>query len=162
MRARTVAVLGVLLGVAGATVYYYERQLELLRQLSFKLLSFSFGPIVTGIETQINTVIRIYSNSTLDAQVKGLYIDVYVNGNKLGSVTGVQPFILPARGYSDAQLQILVSPDLIIGELAQLAIGFLGNQDFAINLIGFVRIQEAFLTISVPFNYATTFKQILQ
>lgn len=161
MKIRTAIILILLTAIGGGVIYYYERQVQLLQDLSYQLISFSLGSQVTGSSLQLNMTVRISSQSTLDALVSSLYVDVYVNGQLMGSVTNSAPFPIPAMGYSDAPLSINVSPALIVGDLVNLVAGGLATQDYVINLVGYVKVKEAFLTISVPFNYSTTLKQIL-
>lgn len=157
--------LGILaLGAGG--FYYYERQIALLQQLTYQLISVNVTNLTAQLAT-VNLVIRISSQSTLDAQVVGLYVDVYIGGTKMGSITSNQGFIIPARassavpGYSDVPLQVNISPELLVGDVGSLLLGLSASQDLVINLIGYVQIKEVFLNVTVPFNYTTSIKQII-
>ncbi len=167
MSIRTAAILFGLVGIAGVAVYYYEHQISILQDLTYQVIAFNLTNISGDLAT-INLTVRIMSSSTLDATVKGLYIDLYVNGIKLGSITSSKHFVIPARsttgipGYSDVPLQLNFSPKLLLGNVLGLVVGITNTQDFTIDLIGYVQIKEAFLNISVPFTYSTTLKQILQ
>lgn len=160
MKTSTALILLGMVGLGGGAIYYYQRQIALLQQLTYQLVSVNVTNLTAQLAT-VNLVIRIASQSTLDARVVSLYVDVYVGGTKMGSVTSNQGFIIPALGYSDAPLQVNISPELLVGDLGALVLGLSAGQDMAINLVGYVQIKEAFLTVSVPFNYTTSMKQIL-
>jgi hypothetical protein len=172
MRTATVLILLGLLGVSGVVVYYYERQAQLLKELTFQLISFNvIGASDDLVKTQFT--MRIFSKSTLDANVNNLALDVYINGIKLATATS-DPFVIPAivksttpgvpdlPGYSDVAMKVDFSPKLLVGNLAGLLVGITSMQDFTIHIIGYVEIQEAFLRISVPVDYPTTLQQILK
>lgn len=159
MRSGTIILL--LLGLigVGGVLYYYQAQIKALEDLSFQLISINVGSI-TEQSAQINIVLRLSSDSTVNAQVTGLSVDVYVAGQKVGNIADAQPFIIPAKGYSDAPLTLTVSPQLLIGNAVSLLTNFSTQGDLAITLVGYVAIKEGFVTLSVPFSYDTTFKQI--
>lgn len=162
MRSRTAIILIGLLGAAGVAVYYYERQITLLEQLTYEMVSFNVRGQITAQLMTLDFTVRLFSHSTIDAQVSAMYIDIYINGIKLGSVTNNQGFIIPAMGYSDAPLQVNISPALLASDLVGLLLGGLQTQNFTIGLVGYIQIKEAFLKISVPFTYNTTLQQLLQ
>lgn len=156
---KTVIVGGVIVA-AGAVGYYYTRQISLLKSLKYKLISFNLGDI-TGTTGTATMIFRIFSDSTISAQVQELYIDVFINGKKLGTIEDNVPFIIPAKGYSDVNLAVTFSPQLILADALNLLTDYLGSQDFAINLNGYVKVKTAFISVSVPFTYDTTLKQIM-
>ncbi len=159
MSARTAILL--LLGLVGigAAVYYYEAQIKELSQLTYQIVAFSVPEASLSLVT-INLVLRITSQSTLDAQVTGLSIDVYLGGKKMGNISSQQPFVIPAKGYSDAPLTISFSPSLLASDAVSLLTNFSASSDIAITLVGYVGLKEAFLSFSVPFSYSTSLKQI--
>jgi len=155
---------GIVLG--GTAIYYYRRQLALLQDLSYEVIGVKYAENYDPKNPAFTLTIRIFSKSTLDAQVKSLDVDVYFNGVKQLVVKSASPFIIPAQGYSDAQLTVTTSLDLLAGDMAGLIGGLVGGltggKGIIIKLDGFIRIKEVFLTISVPFTYATSLNQILQ
>lgn len=162
MKGKGFIILGGMLAAIGvAAVYYYERQITLLQQLGYQLIGAKPGQDLTTQKAQIALTIRITSSSTLDALVKQLYVDVYLNGSKQAVVQNQDPFVIPAKGYSDAVLLVTVSPDLIVGDIISFITSYLTQSNFAIYLEGFVKIQEGIVTIPVPFTYNTTLNQIL-
>jgi LEA14-like dessication related protein len=148
-----------LLGVGGI-IYYYQWQIKQLSNLTYQVTTISIGQLSAS-QTTINFNLRITSGSTLDAQVTGLSIDVYLNGQQVGTLTNTQPFVIPAMDYSDAPLSITVNPGQLLTDFETLLMNLAGGQDLPVVLNGFVNIKEAFLSFSIPFTVTTSVKQIL-
>lgn len=160
MKLGTGIILGVVAAAGVGVGYYYLRQITLLKTLKYEMIGFNPGDITADMTTAVITI-RITSNSTINAQVNDLYIDVTINGTRLGTIEDKSPFVIPAKGYSDVNLSIAFSPKIIFANAVSLLTDYTGTQDFAINLNGYVNIKSAFISVSVPFVYATSLKQYL-
>lgn len=158
-RGTAILLIAVGIGVVGA-YYYYQRQVAALHNLTYKLVGFSLGdmsqPIVTA-----TLIFRIYSSSTIDAQVNALFLDVYINGAKIGTIQNASSFIIPAAGYSDVPLTVSFSPAVLESDAIGVLATYLTSQDMIIALNGYVSVKSAFLNVSVPVNYTTTLKEVL-
>lgn len=160
MKVAGLIIFGSLAVVGTAGYIYYKKQVEQLQEMNFELINFNVGDI-TKDPTKAFLTIRIISNSTIDATIKDLFIDVMVNGTKLGTIEETKEFIIPAKGYSDVPLTITYSPKLLLGSALQVLNSYLSAKDFMINLDGFVKIKIAFLSKTVPFRFGTSTKQLL-
>lgn len=158
---RGTAILLFVIGIGGIGVYYYyQRQVAALSNLTYKLVGFSIGDLSQPI-VQANLIFRIYSSSTIDAQVNGLNLDVYINGAKLGNIQNTTSFIIPAAGYSDVPLTVTFSPAVLASDAVSVLTTYLTSSDMLIALNGYVSVKSAFLNVSVPVNYSTTLKEVL-
>lgn len=176
MKSRSVVILSILgvTAVAGVGAYfYYQRQIDLLKNhLRYKLISFSIEkPEDLGLdESAINFVLRIFSDSKIEAKVNSLYLEIFVDGRKLGIIEnykfvgsdGIERdyFIIPAKGFSDVPLRLTFSPKLLVGNVMHVVINYISRKDMVINLTGNLHVQSAFISLSVPFAYDTTLKEI--
>lgn len=160
---------GLIIGLAVASIagvagyLYYSKQVKLLQNsLTYKLISFSIGT-VTETAAQVFLTMRIFSSSTLDADIQELYTDVYLNGILVGNVQNLDKFILPAKGYSDVNLTVTFSPRELLMDALKLVSSFLNAKDFFIKVQGFIKIKMVgFINMSVPFTYDTSLHEIMQ
>jgi LEA14-like dessication related protein len=158
---RSTAILLFVVGIGAIGVYYYyNQQVAALRNLTYKLIGFSIGDLSQPI-VQANLIFRIYSSSTIDAQVNGLNLDVYINGARLGNIQNTTSFIIPANGYSDVPLTVTFSPAVLASDAVSVLTTYLTSSDMLIALNGYVSVKSAFLNVSVPVNYSTTLKEVL-
>lgn len=165
MTKKAIIITSVIAAGTGAGVFfvykYYSNQVDGFKKMTYKLKSFQLGNY-TAEQATVNMVLQIYNPTTFDAEVKDLYLDIKVNGQKLGYVQDNMPFTVLAKGYSpDINLNLTFSPKLLLGDIADLALAYLGSKDFTINLNGFIRVKSAFISLSVPFDYTTSLKQIM-
>lgn len=165
---------GAALAAGGVGAYYfYQRQLDLLKNhLKYKIIwySISKNPDDPSL-VDFNFKVRITSDSTIEAKVKKLYLEIFVDGTKLGIIqnttfkapdgTERDYFIIPAKGFSDVPLKLTFSPKLLTGSLVSGILNYIGNKDMTLNLTGYIKIQSWVISISVPFTYQTTLKEIM-
>ncbi len=157
---RVLIVLGILAAAGAGAYFYYRKQLEELENFTYNVIGINIGDYSVD-HASLFLKIRITSNSTIDATIKDLSIDVFMDGQKVGNIEDTRPFIIPAKGYSDVDLTVALSPKLVLASAGKVLTSLIGQKDFAINLRGFIRIRSAFLQVSVPFSYDSSLKQLL-
>jgi LEA14-like dessication related protein len=153
----------ILLGVAGAAtgIYlYYKKQVDLLMDFTYEIIGYG---VETASLTQavIKITIRVHSASKLSATVSDMNLDVYMEGVKLGNVQDVKPIVIPAMGYSDAEVKVAFSPLQIGQNAVDLIRNYTAKQDAQIRVAGYMKVKAAFINTSVPFEYTTTVKEQL-
>jgi LEA14-like dessication related protein len=102
-----IVVAGLGLGIAG--YYYYSKQVDLLRDMSFKLLGVQ-APKIGIDDTVLDITLRATSESTLQATIVNLYLDIFVNDVKVFTIVKDTAFLLPAKGYTDIDVTAQFSP----------------------------------------------------
>jgi LEA14-like dessication related protein len=152
--------LGFLVLGGAASIYYYERQIRLLADLNYQVIAFNLVQTTAAAWT-VNLTLRISSKSNIEATVEAFTVDCYVNGALLGTVQPIEPFLIPANGFSDASLQVSVNPQVLTGDLISLLLSAGATNNFSVNLVGDVTVKEVFIEYDIPFNYATNLGSIL-
>lgn len=146
--------------VIGGAIYYYYRQANLLTNLTYKLIGFHFESLSLT-NSVIDLELRIWSQSTIEATIKNLDLQVFIDGVKLGNINELTPIVVPAKGYSDIGLKVSFSP-LTIGQNAlNLLSNYQTNKDSKILMTGFATVKSSFIETTVPFTYETTIREIL-
>lgn len=151
---------GGLLAIGAGGFYYYRRQYDLLNQLKYKVVAIN-GKNFSGDSATIDFTVRIFSNSTLAANVTWMYFDLYLNGIKLGTLQNTQTFVVPVQGFSDAPFSITFSPAQVFGDALQLATVFFGSGDMPFSMVGSIRLKYGIFNFTFPFREDTTVRQIL-
>ena len=157
---KKVIIIGAIVLVIGGGAYYYYKQVSLLQNLKYKLIGFHIEALSLT-QSVVNLDMRIWSESTLEATVKNLDLNVFLDGVKLGNVSEVSTIVIPAKGYSDVKLKVIFSPLQIGQNTLNLLSNYNNNKDSKILMTGFAKVKSAFIETTVPFTYETTIKQML-
>ena len=154
------AILGLAVLGGAVAIYYYERQIKLLTDLSYQIIGFNLVQTTAAAWT-VDLIVRLTSKSTIEATVKSFTLNCYVNGALLGTASPIEPFLIPANGFADAQLQVTINPQVLAGDIISLLLSLGATNNFAVNISGDVYLQEIFFSYDLPFNYTTTLGSIL-
>jgi hypothetical protein len=158
-------ILGSFAVIAGGLIYYFKKQADLLYLFKYKILSITidnFDPaLITG-----NVTILFTSISNIEITINEFYLDFYFDGNKIGFIQDVTPFIVPAASGSiagSAQIPFAYSlnPQLVIGGTGDILAYTLRQKDAAISLRGYASVQSGFIKATVPVSYDTTVQKLL-
>lgn len=145
----------------GAGVYFfYKRQVDALYDMGYNILGFQVNK-VSETETIVNVKVRITSDSTIEAEVRDVDLDAYIDGIKCGKVYENSVIVIPAKGYSDIDIKVVAN----LKEIGVNGLTLLGqlwaNKDAMLTLKGTARVKTAFLSFKVPVDYTESIKYLL-
>jgi LEA14-like dessication related protein len=163
---KKIIIIGATIAAGGLAVYgiyrYYKNQADKFKDMKYIPKAFNLQPDFDANQATLNITLQLYNPTTFDATVNSIYFDITVNGQKLGFVQNAVSFYVPAKGYSqDLQFSLTFSPKLLAADALQFAIAYIQKKDYSINYNGYISIKTAFISITEPFNYTTTLKDIL-
>jgi hypothetical protein len=157
--------LGSVAVITGSLLYYFKKQADLIALFQYKILAVkidSFDPqLITGKVTILFTSI-----SSIEITINEFYLDFYFDGNKVGFIQDVTPFIVPAAiGNTSGQAQIpfaySLNPQLVIGNVSDILGYTLKQKDASISLRGYASVKSGFIKATIPITYDTTIKELL-
>lgn len=134
----------------GYAIYkYFVNQVNLLKEFSWKVIDFSFD--VADLQV-IKGVIkfRFASIADLELTISKLYLDVYINGDRVGYVEDVNTFIIPARGYNDIPLAYTIDPQYLIKNLVDIVVYSTKLKDAIITFDGYAQVKSGFISATIP------------
>ncbi len=141
--------------------FFYNHQVDLIKNLTYKLTGLRIIKLDEA-ETILSVGLQIASTSTLEAEITNLNLDFYINGVKLANITDESKIVLPAKGYSNVQLKIAISPKDLKQNFVNLASYFIQNKDAVVRFTGYGKVKTAFITTTLPFEYETTIKELTE
>lgn len=155
----------IFIGIAGAVtgiVIYYKKQVALLEDFAYKIIGIRFDKLPkTDAEDFIFYVkYRVWNKSKLQATITDMNLDVLMDNTRIANVEEEKDILVPANGYSDVEIKVIVNPKEIKTNVLNLAIGFAGQMNSTIRLNGYLKLKAGFIKTSVPFSYSTTLKEI--
>ena len=146
--------------LAGAVYWYLKVQTNLLKDFTYKIIGFRIQDITMN-NLAFTLKFRFNNQSSIEATIKKMYADVYVEGKNVGFITDSLGFIIPAKGSSDINLYFSITITNVISSLPDLITAFLTKKDLAFALKGNVTVKSGIVTATLPVEYDNTVKKYL-
>lgn len=149
------------IGLIGYAIYrYYKKQAEFIQQYEYKVVGIKVVTLQKEM-VSLDITTKIFNNSNVEAVVKEIYLDIFLNGVKVGNVDEVKDTIVRAKGTSFFSFRFSFNPKVVLGNLLSIATLSLALKDLVIQLKGFVKVKSGFLQVNVPFEYQNNIKSLL-
>jgi LEA14-like dessication related protein len=155
-----------LLFVAGAAVIgyslyrYYLRQITFLKDITYEVIGVKLKSI-TASSVSMDLTTRIYNASNVEATVKEMYLDFFINGIKVGNVNEVKDILIQPSKTTDISFNFAFNPRLIGKNILDLISLSLQAKDLIFDIKGYIKVKSSFLTPTIPFEYQNNLKTIL-
>jgi LEA14-like dessication related protein len=149
------------IGVIAYAIYnYYKKQLDIIKNYDYKVTGLKIVSLQKNlISLDITTRITNYSN--VEAVVKQLFLDVYINGVKVGNVDENKDVFVRGNGSSDFSFRFSFDPQVVLGNIVNIVTLSVGIKDVMIELDGYVKVESGVLKATVPFNYKNNLKSLI-
>jgi LEA14-like dessication related protein len=150
--AKTLIIIG---GVAflGGLFLYMRRQFKLLAEYDYKIVGFKFRKL-SGTQVTFDVTTRIFNKSNIEATVKKIYLEIFVQNTKVGFVTQEGQWNIPAKGSTDIQMKITVNPQLLLKNAAAVILSGAKQKDLNFTLEGYANVSSGFLSTTIPITYS--------
>lgn len=150
------------IGVIGYAIYrYYKTQLEILQNFQYKVIGLKVVSITKdNIALDINT--RIINNSNVEAYVKEIFLDAYINDVKAGNINEVKDILVRANGFSDFSFRFSFNPQIVLGNLVNIVTLSVGAKDVFFKLDGYVKVEGKLIKATLPFSYTNNLKSLIK
>lgn len=150
------------LAVVGfAGYYFYNKQVNLLTEMKYKFVGVSVDQLAL-INTVANLKIQIESDSTLEAEILDLDLDVYINDKYIGKITENKKIVIPAKGYSVVEVKVTTNALQAGTGLLDSAAQIWKAKDALLTVKGVAKVKSAFITFNkVPVNYSESIKYLM-
>lgn len=149
------------LGLIGYALYrYYLKQIDFLKDITYqvkgvKIREFSKQRISLDITAQI------FNASNVEATVTQMYLDVIVNGIKVGNVNEIKDILIKPKQSTIIDFNFSFDPTLIAKNIVDLVTLTVAAKDIVIDIKGYIRVKSGFLSTPLPFEYQTNLKSYL-
>jgi LEA14-like dessication related protein len=150
------------IGVIGYALYrYYKKQVAFIQDYQYKVtglrvISLKPDNIVVEVDT------KIVNNSNVEAVVKEMYLDMYVNKVKVGNVNEIKDIPVRANGTSNFSFRLSFNPKIVLGNLLNIVTLTVGAKDLVFDLDGYVKIESSIIKTTIPFTYTNNLKSLLK
>jgi len=150
------------IGVIGYAIYrYYLKQVDFLKDFEYKVTGLKIASI-TSDNISLDITTQIVNNSNVEATVKEIYLDCYLNKVKVGNVTEVKDIFVAANGYSNFSFRFSFNPKIVLGNIINIVTLSVGTKDVMFDMDGYVRIESGFVKTTIPFEYSNKLKSLIK
>lgn len=157
MNQKEVFIIGGVVLIAGGLGYYLYKERQLFDNISYDFLGITINN-VSG--TNINANVKLLFKSSVDteAKIKNINLDVYIQGQQVGHITNVQPFIIPARANSIVDLNFDINPAIVLSSSVNVLTALSNAQaaNAMVSLRGTAKIDSGVFTVTLPVTYDKT------
>jgi LEA14-like dessication related protein len=149
-------------GVIGYSLYrYYMKQLTFLQDITYQVVGVKLKSVtMSNISMDLTT--RIYNASNVEATVKEMYLDVFMNGVQVGNVNEVKDILILPSKTTDVSFNFSFNPRLIGKNIKDIIALTIELKDINFELKGYIKVKSAFLTPTIPFEYQNNLKNLIK
>lgn len=148
-------------GIIGYALYrYYRKQVDFLKDITYQIIGVGIRNITLN-EVTLDISAKIYNASNVEATVKEMYLDILLNGIKVGSVNEIKDITILPSQTSIVSFSFSFNPRVIAGNIVNIVSLTTLLKDVIFSAKGYVTVQSSFITTSIPFEYENNLKSLL-
>ena len=133
------------LGIIGYALFnYYQKQLNFLKNIQYSLKGIKIVNI-TKDQVTLEITQSVYNSSNVNAQVTDMYLDLYLNGIKVGNIDESKDILLLPNKSTNVSYNITFDPQLILKNIVNLVSLAIALKDMQIRAEGYVKVKSGFI-----------------
>ncbi len=151
---KKIAIIGLLLAAGIGIVVYYKKESDLLSKFKVDLEDYKITDFTLG---NMNLVLKfkITSYNSIEGQIVGSNMDIYLNGAYVGNAFNSTPLTIPAQGYNFADVNLKVNNGQLVKDAVDIITGD-KNAPIEIRIIGTVKVKTGWIGINIPVDSIQT------
>lgn len=150
------------LSIIGYALYkYYIKQVQFLRDITYQVTGVK---AVSVSEDYVSLEVKatIFNASNVEATIKEMYLDVFINDIKVAQVNEVKDILIVATGSANIDFNFSFSPKKVGQNLLSLIFSTASSKGLKINIDGYVKVKSSFIQTTVPFTYEKTITNLFK
>lgn len=157
---RTIVIAGGVGLIAYAIYRYYALQFSFVKNVDYRISKIKINQITKSL-ISIDITMRVANYSNVNAVIKEMYLDLYINDIKVGDVQESKDIQIKSQDYTDVAFTFNIQPQLILKNVTQIFNISLALKDATVVAKGFAKLESGVIKATVPYEYKTTFKEYL-
>lgn len=150
------------LGLIGFALYrYYQRQIKFLEDITYKVRGIAIKKFTLQ-SVSLDITMEVFNASNIQAVIKEMYLDAYLNKVKIGVVNEVKDILIEPQKSTIVTYNFTFSPALIGKNIVDILSGSLASKDLLFEVKGYMKVKSGFLTLPLPFEYSNNLKSYLK
>ena len=150
------------LGIIGYAIYrYYQKQVDFLKDITYQITGIKIREF-TKKKVSLDISAVIFNASNVEATVSQMYLDVIINGIKVGNVNEVKEILVKPKQSTIIQFNFSFDPSLIAKNIVDLVTLSVAAKDIVLDIKGYIRVKSGFLSSALPFEYRNNLKSFIK
>jgi len=150
------------IGIIGYALWkYYQKQVGFLQNITYQITRVNITSI-TKSKVTLAISAKIYNASNVQAVVKEMYLDFFINGVKVGNVTEIKDINIAPLQTSLVSFGFAFDPTVIGKNIVDLVSLSLKAKDVVFNLRGYVGVESSGIRATLPFEYENNLKNLIK
>jgi len=150
------------LGLIGYAIYrYYLKQIDFIKDITYQVTGLKIREFKKN-NISLDITATIFNASNVEAVVTQMYLDVFINGIKVGNVNEIKDIPIKPKQSTTIQFNFSFDPQLIAKNIVDLVTLSVAAKDIVIDIKGYIRVKSGFLSTPLPFEYRNNLKSYLK
>ena len=150
------------LGVIGYALFrYYKKQIDFVKDIQYTISGLKIVNIAKE-DVTLEIFLKVYNASNVEAKVTEIFLDVIMNGTKVGSINESTEFTVKPTQTTEVSYKFSFNPSLVIKNIVNILTLTVALKDVVIVADGYMMVKSGFLSTTVPFTYQNTLKNLLK
>ena len=150
------------LGVIGYALFrYYKKQIDFVKDIQYTISGLKIVNIAKE-DVTLEIFLKVYNASNVEAKVTEIFLDVIMNGTKVGSINESTEFTIKPTQTTEVSYKFSFNPSLVIKNIVNILTVTVALKDVVIVADGYMKVKSGFLSTTVPFTYQNTLKNLLK
>jgi LEA14-like dessication related protein len=150
------------LGVIGYALFrYYKKQIDFVKDIQYKISGLKIVNISKE-DVTLELFLKVYNSSNVEAKVTEIFLDVMMNGVKVGAINESEEFTIKPTQTSDLSYKFSFNPSLVVKNVVNILTLTVALKDVVIQADGYMKVKSGFLSTTIPFTYQNTLKNLLK
>jgi LEA14-like dessication related protein len=150
------------LGIIGYALFrYYKRQIDFVKDIQYKISGLKIVNISKE-DVTLELFLKVYNSSNVEAKVTEIFLDVMMNGVKVGAINESEEFTIKPTQTSDLSYKFSFNPSLVVKNVVNILTLTVALKDVNIQADGYMKVKSGFLSTTIPFTYQNTLKNLLK
>ena len=150
------------LGLIGYAIYrYYLKQIDFIKDITYQVKGIKIREFSKN-KVSLDISALIFNASNVEATVTQMYLDVLINGTKVGKVNEIKDIPIKPKQSTLIEFNFAFEPSLIFKNVVDLITLTIAAKDMVVDIKGYIRVKSGFLSTPLPFEYKTNLKSYIK
>jgi LEA14-like dessication related protein len=113
-------------------------------------------------DVTLEIFLKVYNASNVEAKITEIFLDVMMNGTKVGSINESSEFTIMPTQTTEVSYKFSFNPSLVIKNIVNILTLTVALKDVVIVADGYMKVKSGLLSTTVPFTYQNTLKNLLK
>lgn len=148
-------------GIGYGLYRFYDAQVKFLKNIQYNIEFIKVLQLSAEL-VSLEITLRVYNYSNIEATVKELYLDFFVNDVLVGNIQEAKDMLILPGKYTDVSFTFNFNPQKAFKNILNIISIATSLKDVKFVATGFVKIKSSFITKTLPYSYETTFKEFIK